>query len=611
MNKRGFALVNVLGLMILLMVAGSAYLGSSINRFLLSTRNAEEVVTTHLAEAGIQEVTLNLWAPFKADQNFDLLDAVCLGASDASPKAGVTGTFADGSSFAASVIDYFRPSLDSYSRTVKLRSVGWKDFDGDGIPDADEPTKVIDTTFVYTLARSKVFDYTYFVNNYGWMYGFKPTWLIINGDVRANGDFEFKNGSPTINGSVIASYNGKLEPPADGLINIAPVKWDDAAYMIKTLTDKFAARMRPAYDPAVHGAPGTALFERNREMVFNSNATFEGASPFGAFLYDSTGLRSWERTAVGLSPKYTMLDTQSSTELPMPDLDDLGNYQTLSANYVDTKANFADGTPNPNFGLGAYLEVWDGSTNSYKRVDTGGNVSGSAVLIGTSFRPIRIHGPITATQDIVIKGIVEGQGTLYAGRNIHIIGSVMYKDPPDFRGSNAQVVDERNEKRDMLGFAARGSIMLGNPTAFGNPYPLKYMTPPFTKGRYADDGTYIPPFNAFEVDGTGRMRYQSVIPDTIMKKVADKSVDQIDGIMYTNFLGGGQVGKGGTGFTINGSIISRDEAMVVYSLPMRFNYDNRVKERSHDDAPLIDIQLPRSPQLVRLTWQDRGFHKQR
>jgi hypothetical protein len=91
-----------------------------------------------------------------------------------------------------------------------------------------------------------------------------------------------------------------------------------------------------------------------------------------------------------------------------------------------------------------------------------------------------------------------------------------------------------------------------------------------------------------------------------MNSIAE-GVNVIDAVLYTNFVGGGNIGTGGGGVQFNGSIISKDEAMVVYSLPMKMNYDNRIRERTADQKPLIDIDLPRSPTLFRSTWQDRGF----
>jgi hypothetical protein len=91
-----------------------------------------------------------------------------------------------------------------------------------------------------------------------------------------------------------------------------------------------------------------------------------------------------------------------------------------------------------------------------------------------------------------------------------------------------------------------------------------------------------------------------------MNSIAE-GVNQIDAIIYTNFVGGGNIGTAGGGVVMNGTIISRDEAMVTWSLPVIMNYDNRIRERSVTRTPLIDLNLPRSPVMMRSTWQDRGI----
>ena len=50
--------------------------------------------------------------------------------------------------------------------------------------------------------------------------------------------------------------------------------------------------------------------------------------------------------------------------------------------------------------------------------------------------------------------------------------------------------------------------------------------------------TERPPFNADQVDGTGRKRYQSVVPDATINALSE-GVNTVDAILYTNFVGGG------------------------------------------------------------------------
>lgn len=173
-----------------------------------------------------------------------------------------------------------------------------------------------------------------------------------------------------------------------------------------------------------------------------------------------------------------------------------------------------------------------------------------------------------------------------------------------------QSVENSIEKKDILGLAASQSIIMGDTTAFGS-YPLNYMTPPFTKPRYDDNGNLIPAYDATKTDSWGIKKYQSILESgstgAAYKAAASGGVNQIDAVLYTNFVGGGNVGTSGGGMTLNGTIIAKDEAIVTWSLPIRMNYDHRIKERSLNQKPLIDIDLPRSPTLIRDSWQDRGL----
>ena len=643
-KKRGVALLVTFGLMMMITVAATSYIDRATMSIRMARHNTYEVQTTHLCDAGIQAAMLTLWRPFKQSQIFADMDTQLTGAAEANPKISTTTELTGVGRYASGVIGFWQPSGDNYARMVVIRSIGWIDRNGNGIADSGEPRKTVDVTAEFRLARSRVFDYTYFINNFGWMEGFTQSNLIVNGDMRSNGNFSFLSGSGMINGSVVASANDKLIPGAAGLINTSPYKQTDAAYTstFNSGSTPHRTRMRQPYDPAKHGAIGSATFAEWRDYVFFSNAQIAGERIFGAALEDSNGSRAWVNT--GGTPTETMIDPRPTDEIIMPDLRDFGS-TTDSADingkryarskaFVDEKAAFLDGTANPNYmgnagsqaeyiaGVpnvnykGAYLDVWDSTLNSgaggYKRVSNNGVVDSSVLLIGTDAKPIRIHGPVAIKGDAAIGGTIQGQGTLYTERNVHIIASVKYKNPPDFTGSNMTTMINTAEKKDFLGLAASGSVIMGDTTSFSSTYPLKYMTPPFTKARLDDNGNTIPAFNANEVDSWGIKKYQSLLEFDNATKAAYKSlaaggVNQIDAVLYTNFVGGGNVGTSGGGMTLNGTIISRDEAIVTWSLPIRMNYDVRIREREVTKQPLIDLDLPRSPTILRSTWQDKGF----
>ena len=84
-------------------------------------------------------------------------------------------------------------AVDSSNRDITITSTGW-------VPSADHP-RVVRRTVTAVLrigcARSEVFDYVYFINNWAWYHGEN---IKANGNVRANGRFCFGGHSSEING---------------------------------------------------------------------------------------------------------------------------------------------------------------------------------------------------------------------------------------------------------------------------------------------------------------------------------------------------------------------------------------------------------------------------
>ncbi|MFT7617898.1 MAG: hypothetical protein ACI97A_001537 [Planctomycetota bacterium] len=85
-------------------------------------------------------------------------------------------------------------AMSSSRRFVTIRSTGW-------VPSKTAINAVhhtIETTILVELSSSEVFDYSYFVNNWGWFYG---NTIESNGNVRSNGQFDSGGYSPAVNGS--------------------------------------------------------------------------------------------------------------------------------------------------------------------------------------------------------------------------------------------------------------------------------------------------------------------------------------------------------------------------------------------------------------------------
>jgi len=219
-RTRGSTLVTTLIMGGLATITGVAYLDIATQDMRTAAARMREVTAQNLADGGLQAIMQDIWRQFRIAQRFDAIHSALNGASPTSPRWIRNGTFAGVGNYTAAVIGYEQP--DSYTRRITVRSVGWVDRNNNGQLDAHEPRQVIEQTFDLALTRSAVFDYAYFVNNYGWMYGFSNEQLVMNGDARSNGDFEFRYGSggpPVINGSIYASPNEKLSPRAEGRLS--------------------------------------------------------------------------------------------------------------------------------------------------------------------------------------------------------------------------------------------------------------------------------------------------------------------------------------------------------------------------------------------------------
>lgn len=86
------------------------------------------------------------------------------------------------------------PTMSNSRRFVTIRSTGY-------VPnktDANAIAHTLETTVLVELSASEVFDYSYFINNWGWFYG---NTIKSNGNVRSNGVFDCGNYTPTINGA--------------------------------------------------------------------------------------------------------------------------------------------------------------------------------------------------------------------------------------------------------------------------------------------------------------------------------------------------------------------------------------------------------------------------
>ena len=453
----------------------------------------------------------------------------------------------------------------------------------------DGVSKSIQETVEFGMARSRVFDYAYFVNNYGW---FKGGGGHANGDIRSNGDM-YLDGKCTINGNIYAAENDELDSSGDVMVGNNAAK-DESPYKRHDDIDDYRRysnnRTRPTSPTAGDGEDGK---------------------------YD------WVMGYDGESKLYPQHEP-----IPMPFISELDGYKVL--------AHEMGGTIKMN-GSNIVDAVYEGPGPSGIK---DGPDQGCLILDGTK-TPIEINGPVVVDRDVIIKGKVKGQGAIYSGRNVHIVGDLTYVNPPKWNKPDAhpEKTAEKNSKADLLTLAAKGNIVLGN-SSDRDWYEAieKYISSSFVKpyqcdksdndigykerfnGDYrAKDGLYKAVFDVVAASpgheaydswerfpsswggwewknvhhpaeeahpgycvykGQKRSRYyESLIGDELINELSSSEgrVSRVDAVLYNNHAIMGQIGK----CSFNGALVCRDEALI-YSGGIYFNWDIRIGSGSLD-----------------------------
>ncbi len=537
-DNNGFIMIS--SYVILLLLTGLVVAGSirAYNTSKLTLRSQESLQAIYAAQSGIEKVKQELEILFSAHfysptgawsiSSFSWFDSLL---SESPPYSfPVTGTLATGS-YTVSIIDVQRID-NGDGRDVILQAQGT----------SGSTTKTIQAVIRYGLKASKVFDYTYFINNFGWFWGSSIT---ANGDVRSNGDFSFRY-NPKVNGNAYAAYNPSLGSGGNVLGT--------------NRYDSWSTYLATAPSIARPGNPTAPSEDLNHNGILDT-----GEDTNGNGLLDTY---EFEFGYDGTSSQYNAQEV-----VPMPYLGDLDYYKTVV-------------------------------TNAGGQIKQGGSVivdavlEGDIVLVGTPSNPIEINGPVVITGDVLIKGVVKGQGTIYAGRNVHILGNITYDDPPVWPkpDTNPEQTLQENQSKDFLGLAAKGNVVVGDYTDSSWNYVKNYIKPSFTGEYPVDDtdstngyvkyyknglpyfdGNYTNYDGGKKSDGTNRRYYESSLDNYSFSSLSEPyyQITRIDAFMYTNHAFTGRTGS----LTINGGIVSRDEA-IIFSGSITMNYDPRIKQFS-------------------------------
>lgn len=417
-----------------------------------------------------------------------------------------------------------------------------------------------------------VFDNAFFIDNIGFFSGVN---CDFNGDVYANKDIDLQYSSIRLNGD---SYAGGINTSSMLYRNL---EW--SSYGGQT----YASRARPAEYTDYNRSNTNTYWPQGYDEVVN--------------FYDNQQIK--ELPFIGpLSEYQAYAITNNGTVSQVYSVTDAG---ILSNRNITVSAVWGDGS-GENAGIGT-------------------NDTGCLILIGTEADPINISGIVVATGDIYIKGYYTGQGTLYAGRNIHIIGNLIAKNPPTWPhpDSNPTATANANRAKDFLGLCAKGSMLFGDYSTLDtsllkSPHTASHATDvsDASLGYVSYYSGGVPYFNgdytlvdgngsAKRSDGSARHFFEPMISATAMTALGVQAwIGWFDGVLYANHLIAGDFDNNAV---LNGAFICRDEAVKRHG-NLVLNWDIRLGSRSYDGisfSPWLPGMLPRQSTVYRtIKWTE-------
>ena len=325
-----------------------------------------------------------------------------------------------------------------------------------------------------------------------------------------------------------------------------------------------------------------------------SLADYRNSAPAAARPTDPTGPNNIE-WPMGYAPNKTKNTYQARYAMPL-----VGEIPALAAS--------AAGRISQN-GADVAVNVYSGSGPD-KIVGTADD--GCLVLDGSK-SPVTIQGSVVVKGDLIIRGKVGGQGTIYAGRNVHIVGDLSYVAPPAWPKPDADPgkTAAANAGKDLLILAAKGNVVVGNYTssAWSNrvwglmansAVPREVSASDAAIGYDSDnnpangflfDGRYnvIEAHGGRRLSGAGtntvpRRYYESSLADSTFSALCDaNNVPGINAALFGNHGVIGNLGSSAAGgnSVLNGAMACRDELDAFYGT-FTINWDIRLGSKSRE-----------------------------
>lgn len=171
-NKKGFALIVVMTFLSLLFMGGSSYLYMTTNEAKQAERQTDTQKAFFLANSGIERAVWKIKNNNTSNETFRLKG---------------TGNAAN--------------YLEDKDIIVTITNLGSNIYQVSSTSTIGSSTKTLNT-LMQKDPQAQVFDYGYFINNWGWFYG---RGITAKGDVRSNGRFDFRD-NPMVEGNIYAGF---------------------------------------------------------------------------------------------------------------------------------------------------------------------------------------------------------------------------------------------------------------------------------------------------------------------------------------------------------------------------------------------------------------------
>jgi Tfp pilus assembly protein PilX len=637
-NQKGSALLVTLSILVLLSFLGISSVITSDIDMGISGNEKRSKQAFYVAEAGLERAVADYISTNFGDENISpMVDLFSWIENQAGVHVYDSVALGNNCNYSVQITSVNNPGASEpfiECRDVNVRSVGQ-------YGNSAESATLLATVRV-GIMPSGVFDYSYFINHFGWFAGFPSGGARANGNVRANGHFDVLSGYFTCNGN-------------------------------------------PQYNP------------------FTGNMSSTGGVSAGGYVFPLDGSR-YQGMAQYAENRHSYAGVDNSVWDPavvdMPNLNDPtdadgdDNVQELNPYYEQ----LARGELGGDAGRVGIDDNGDGELQDSEVLFEGawGDIdseNGNVVLTGSSSKPIIVDGPVVVTGDLVVKGTVKGQGAFYVGRNTYMAGTVRYSDPPSARPTYNYGVEtpeeyqnrvnnwvDANRDKDLVSFQTRENVVLGDHTEYywrkyitnsggwlrdyrndgsedvgddgifgdltssGNPYgasakerdgywtvdlynpetgeratadllinsgavevPTGWSVVPGSGEDVDGDGQYDDgySYNDFELNGswnpTDYLNCPTDPHNNTFSEFADFTVGSVDGAIYTNHAMAGWFGNDAI---VNGSLIARNEALIVGGTTLTLNHDERLTG-TNGSASNYSIYLSRIKGVVTVAWEQQ------